>query len=439
MPDAVVHGTIDTGAAQEIGATRQGRLLVDSTFSAGSTDAFSRLRVSSPLTMFDSSHRFSDNGLWATSASTGGAASFNANEGCVDLVVTAASGSQVIRETKRVFAYQPGKSLKADCSFVFNAPKAGLRQRAGYFDAANGYYVEMADSLDALCFTERSSVSGSLSELRISRLSGVYGAEDTGWNYDKLDGSGPSGITLDPTASQIFAIDMEWLGAGTVCAGFYINRELVPCHLFNHANIAKTTYITTACLPLRYEITNTSATSSGSVLKQICSTVMSEGGYELRGAPGTAGQAIGAPFALATLGTRYPVVAIRLKSNQLNSVVLPTSAYLMGVGNNHNYKWEVVTDCAISGGSWISAGANSSVEYNITGSAISGGTSSAAGFFSSSNQSTAMASLLRSQLFSFQLERNPFTLTPAVFALAVSCDTAASSVYGSIDWEQVTR
>jgi len=29
-------------------------------------DAFGRLRVSAPYTLFDSSHRYGDNGLWAT-------------------------------------------------------------------------------------------------------------------------------------------------------------------------------------------------------------------------------------------------------------------------------------------------------------------------------------------------------------------------------------
>ena len=439
MPDSVVHGTISTGAAQEIGATREGRLWVDSAFSDSSADAFGRLRVSSPQTLFDSAHRFTDNGMWATSATSGGAAVFNSNQGLVDLNVTTASGSQVLRETRKIFPYQPGKSLRIDCSFVFNSPKTGLRQRAGYFDSQNGHYVEMTDTLSSFCFVERSYVTGAVVETKISRLGGVHGAGDTGWNYDKLDGSGPSRIVFDPTTSQIFALDIEWLGVGTVCAGFYINRRFIPCHLFHHANMIKSTYTTTACLPLRYEIVNTAATASASTLKQICSTVISEGGYELRGAPGTIGQTIGSPYQLASAAVRYPVVAMRLKASQLNSVVVPTAAYLMGVGNGHFYRWEIVTDCSVSGGTWVDAGANSSVEYNLTGSSLSGGSSRLSGYFSSSNQSTAMANILRDQFLDLQLERDPFTATPSVLAIVVSCDTASSNVYGSVDWEQVTH
>jgi hypothetical protein len=104
-------------------------------------DAFGRLRVSNPFTLFDSSHRFADNGLWSTGTATGGTATFNSAQGLIDLAVTAASGSEVIRETTKVFSYQPGKSLLVLNTFVMNAAKTGLRQRVGYYGAANGFYL----------------------------------------------------------------------------------------------------------------------------------------------------------------------------------------------------------------------------------------------------------------------------------------------------------
>jgi len=44
-------------------------------------DSFERLRVSEPFTLFDSSHRYRDNGLWSTGATGGATAGFNANGG----------------------------------------------------------------------------------------------------------------------------------------------------------------------------------------------------------------------------------------------------------------------------------------------------------------------------------------------------------------------
>ena len=95
-------------------------------------DAFGRLRVSNPFTLFDSSHRFADNELWSTATATGGTATFNSAQGLVDLAVTAAYGSEVVRETTKVFSYQPGKSLLVLSTFVMSAAKTNLRQRVGY-------------------------------------------------------------------------------------------------------------------------------------------------------------------------------------------------------------------------------------------------------------------------------------------------------------------
>ena len=123
-------------------------------------DAFGRLRVSNPFTLFDSSHRFADNGLWSTATATGGTATFNSDQGLVDLAVTAASGSEVLRETTKVFSYQPGKSLLVLSTFVMSAAKTNLRQRVGYYGSNNGYYLELNNS--TVSFVERSSVSGAV-------------------------------------------------------------------------------------------------------------------------------------------------------------------------------------------------------------------------------------------------------------------------------------
>jgi len=130
---------------------------VEVTLPPVSSDAFGRLRVSNPFTLFDSSHRFDDNDLWSTATVTGGTAVFNANQGLVDLNVTASSGSSVTRETIKVFSYQPGKSLLVMNTFVMNAPKAGLTQRVGYYGSDNGFYLEQAGS--AIAFVERSIVN----------------------------------------------------------------------------------------------------------------------------------------------------------------------------------------------------------------------------------------------------------------------------------------
>jgi len=394
-------------------------------------DAFGRLRVSEPFTMFDSSHRFDDNDLWATATATSGTAVFNANQGLVDLNVTAASGSSVIRETIKVFAYQPGKSLLVLNTFVMSPAKTGLTQRVGYYGANNGFYLEQAGS--SVSFVKRSVVTGSLVNTPVLQAN---------WNGDKLDGSGPSGLTLDLTKAQILWMDLEWLGVGSVRMGFVINGQFIICHTFNHANIIDSTYITTASLPLRYEIFNTAGTTGASTLKQVCSTVISEGGYELRGKQQSIGTPITTPMTFAVAGTYYPVVGIRLISTRLDAIVIATAISLIGLGNGKNYQWRVVNgNVSISGGSWLPAGGDSAVEYNITGTSATGGRILASGYVNSSNQGSPSINILKEALFANQLERNALTGTPyeLVIEMAIDVTGGLSGAYASIDWEEVSR
>ena len=396
--------------------------------SAFSTDAFGRLRSSDPFTLFDSSHRYADNNLWATAVATSGTSTFNAAQGLVDLAVTSASGSEVIRETNKVFPYQPGKSLLVMNTFVMSPAKTNLRQRVGYFGAQNGYYVQLDGS--TLSFVERSFVTGSVALNPVAQSS---------WNGDKLDGTGPSGLTLDITKSQIFWMDLEWLGVGSVRLGFVINGRFILCHTFHHANLVASTYITTASLPLRYEITNTGATSGSSTLKQICSTVISEGGYELRGLQQAVGVPINAARTLGGAAIQTPIVSIRLKSTRLDAIVILTAISLMG-SSSSDFNWTVTASGTVSGGTWVDAGANSSVEYNLGGT-ISGGRVLASGYFNSSNQSTPSIDILKEALFKFQLERDSIAAVPVPYNLSLTAAgaSAGQTVFGSMDWEEVSR
>tara|TARA_R110001606_G_C15311631_1_gene643650 strand:+ start:75 stop:1331 length:1257 start_codon:yes stop_codon:yes gene_type:complete len=396
-------------------------------FAATKTDAFNRLRVSSPLTLFDSSHRFADNDLWVEDTTGTASSTFSQDEGLIDMDVGTASGDEIIRETTKVFSYQPGKSLLVLNTFVFDEAKTNLRQRVGYFGTSNGMYLEQTDT--TVNFVERSLVTGSVTETRVAQAN---------WNIDRLDGTGPSGITLDLSKAQILWMDIEWLGLGSVRIGFIIDGQFILCHTFHHANLITSTYITTASLPLRYEITNTGTTSSSSTLKQICSTVISEGGYELRGRQQAVGTPITDTYNLATAGTYYPIVSIRLKSARLDAIVILTALSALPTENG-DFNWRVVAGGSTTAGSWVSAGANSSVEYNLTGTATSGGRVLASGFVKSSNTTGSGVDILKEALFKFQLERNTFTSTAEELSLVMASNGNNDEVYGSLDWEEVTR
>ena len=409
--------------------------------SGTAVDAFGRARVSNPVTLFDSFHRYQDNGKIGTANSSGTTVTHDANSSSVLLNVGTANNNYVYRESNRVFAYQPGKSLQILETFVMAPAQTGLRQRYGYFNADNGFFLEQDGH--NIYFVKRSKSTGTIVETRVAQAD---------WNIDALDGSNvgpdpqgtptqnrnPSGLTLDLSKSQILWHDIEWLGVGSVRVGFVINGKFIHCHTWNHANLLDIPYMTTACLPLRCEIQNTADTANTSNLRVICATVISEGGYQLTGRPRTAGQLPNTSYTLATAGVYYPVAAIRLKSERPDAIVVPKNINLMAkTGNGTTQKWALISGANVTGGTWVSAGTDSSVQYNITGTGLTGGNQLKAGYIYQAQQGATPATL-QGDTFLFQLERNNFTGTNSTFILAVAGGADNDTCVGSIDWEEIT-
>ena len=398
-------------------------------FSPTQSDAFGRLRVSSPFTLFDSAHRYQDNGKVSVYTNGTATSTHDANSSTIDMTIGTANGDSVIRESTRVFAYQPGKSLQILTTFCMSPAKNNLRQRIGYFDVSNGIYLERSNGT-AYFVLRSSSANGTPVERKIAQ---------TEWNINTF----PQ-LNLDRV--QILWFDVEWLGVGSVRAGFVIDGAFVHCHTFHNANTEisagvplTTTYMGTACLPVRAEITNTGVTASSSTYKQICTSVISEGGFELRGRPRSVGHQLNAPVTLSTTNTIYPILSIRLKAGRDGAIVLPKN-FSFAPLTSANYRWQLIQGIT-SGGTWIDAGSSdSSVEYNLTATSI---TSTQfvyeQGFVLATNQSVAAPSL-QDFPFAFQLERNTLS-SPKVyyeFILAAATTAQNPTVVASINWEELT-
>jgi hypothetical protein len=383
------------------------------TLGTGSTDAFGRLRTSQPYTLFDSRARYYDHNDFSNVNVTGGTVVYDTNSSTFRLNVTAANGSSVIRETKRVFPYQPGKSLLVLATFCMNTPKTNLRQRVGYFTTNNGVYFENDGTYNYLVI--RSYSSGALVEDRVRQ---------DAWDNPF------AALNVDRT--QIFWIDVEWLGVGSVRCGFVINGAYVLCHTFHHANIIgnTTTYMTTATLPVRYEITNTAATAGTSMMRQICSTVISEGGYNAFTYSETAGRGTSV-LRLATAGTYYPVVSIRLASTRLDAIVLPRQVDVLSPTVNY-YRWKLVLNPTLTGATWAGTSTSGTIEYDTAATAISGGTELQAGYVSSRELSE-----LGADAFAFQLGRTLAGVSDIV-TLAMAATSNNADVLAQIGWQEIT-
>jgi hypothetical protein len=173
----------------------------------------------------------------------------------------------------------------------------------------------------------------------------------------------------------------------------------------------------------------------------VCSTVISEGGYQLKGLQQAIGTPILTPRTFAVAGTYYPIVSIRLIPTRLDAIVISTAVSILGLGNGKNYAWRVVQSGITTGGSWIPAGGGSAVEYNLTGTSATGGRILAQGYVNSSNQGSPSINILKEALFANQLERNSFTgvARELIVETAVQTTSGGEGIYASIDWEEVSR
>ena len=325
-------------------------------------DAFGRLRTSEPRTIFDSQLEYDlQRVVWESNLGGSSTDTHVPGSSGTTLAVTAATET-AIRQTRKYHRYQPGKSQLVKVTGTLKAAVAGVDKRMGYFDGENGVFLEQ-NSTTALNFVIRSKVSGSVVNSKVAQAS---------WNIDAMDGAGVSGITLDVTKSQLIIIDLAWLSVGRVRVGFEIGTVIHYVHEFHNANTNTGPYMTTANLPVRYEIDNTTGASTASILC-LCSTVISEGGadHDLSlefAADSGAAQSIGT--------TENAILAIRPKAT-FNSItnrgeVIPFDVHVYSASQAG---WARVWYGATLGGSpsFSSSNADSIVEFDVAATTVTGG------------------------------------------------------------------
>lgn len=393
-------------------------------------DAFGRLRVSQPVTLFDSQQRFGPDEAFVSNTAVSGSVTYLPTQSSCNLTVVNSTGSYAARESGYIFQYQPGKSLLALMTFVM-APKSSgnLRQRVGYFGKDNGFYLELSDDL---YLVQRSNVTGTVSNTLVS---------NTAWNSDHLDGTGPSGVNLDITKAQIFWTDIEWLGVGDVRCGFIIDGKFITAHTFKHANISSSAYMTTACLPLRYEIqslgTGGPATSN---LTQICSTVISEGGQNqplrLFSNLHTFSVTVGA-------NTWVPIMSLQLAPGRLDAMaqIKQIEIVLSTTDTVQWALWSNVTAANLTGESFSLGAPSTSVQVDRAATAIdvTYGRQIAGAIVSNSVINTPIGGVAELGAYFSQISRNSFTQTSDIFSLCLFSDVNAATVAGTalLSWQEI--
>lgn len=270
-------------------------------------DAFGRIRTSHPLTLFSSKQVVDAQPLFFDDQQTSGSGTSStytaASSGSVMAVSANTAGTRV-RQSFRRMNYQPGKSQLFFATFLFGAAATGITRRVGLFDSNNGVFLEQISTGPR--FVTRKSTSDTATA-------------QTNWNLDKLDDTGPSGITLDLTKGQILVIDYEWLGIGTVRFGFIIDGQFIYAHKAHTANIGTAVYHNNPNLPVRYSISN-DGTGAAATMTAICNSVSSEGGFDNPGIQRNIDR-VTTPLTTLNNAALYPVLGIKLKTTHQMATV----------------------------------------------------------------------------------------------------------------------
>lgn len=384
----------------------------------GSIDAFGRQRVSDAVTLFDSQLQYNALPLlWQTVGD--GTATHVPAKAAVQMTVTA--GQTLLRQSRTYVRYQPGKSQLILLTGVLGAAVAGVTKRAGYYDDDNGIFFELTTG--GLYVVKRSKVTGVVVDTRV-------GMAD--WNVIPR----AAGAGIDSTKAQIFLIDLEWLGVGRVRTGFVVDGEIIYVHEFVHANEIASVYMSTANLPLRYELIST--TGAASDMFQICSTVQSEGGFQAEmGIP----HAVGNGATGISVTTRRAVLSIRPKAtfNTLvnRGAIIPESVQVYATGTPVYF--EIVYGGALGGSPVFgSVGDNSIVEYDVAGTTVTGGEVIDAGFVvvsgtgGNARGSEQNALLSRLPLVLDKAGANPLTLSVVTTGIG-----GAATVHAAVGWREL--
>jgi hypothetical protein len=315
--------------------------------------------------------------------------------------------------------------------------QTNLIQQVGYFSAQNGVYLQQSGTgSSSASLNVRTYTSGSVVNTSVVQPS---------WNVDKFDGTGPSGVTLDLTKTQIFFIDIEWLGVGSVRTGFVINGIFYTAHIFNNANVQTLVYMTTAILPLRYYIEATGTVTGTPSLQMICSSVISEGGYEQVGQPYFASKGTD-----TTVTTSYvPIVSIRINVTYAGAIVIPAGVNFISTATGTNYyTLALVKNATLTGATWATSMAGTQVEVDTAATAMTAPTTDQIfqlDYLASSNQ--ARGSLDAPTGYNYDLQvgfaasltnANGFASTSDTYTLCAKVQSGTATGIGSIQFWDLT-
>jgi hypothetical protein len=383
--------------------------------------SLNRAKVSTDTVVFYNASQYDTSStIWDQQINGTGTVSYDPFSGATTLRTGTTPGDEIIRQTRKVIPYTPGRQNQIIFGAIPTVADPGIRQRLGLFDERNGIYFENDQGVFN-CVLRRDTPGG-IVETRIPREN---------FNVDRFDGLGPSGIDVSLALQQTFVIEYEWTGGGQVEFALLINNNKFPAHQFNTTNFLSYPYINSPYLPLRVELTNISASTIGRLdLNSVA--VSTEGdrtafNSELNVATPLAG--------VRTAGSNVfrPVLSVRLRPDRLSGIV-NIKAFQASTLDNTAIYYQVIENTALTGANWTNYSPDSWVQTDFESTDYTGGTILSTGFLSQNNLG-GVISLTRGSLN--QLGRQTMGTTSEIFTVVIASVAPVKDVFASINWEEI--
>ena len=203
----------------------------------------------------------------------------------------AATNSTGVLTSEDVLEYFPGIGALARFTALYTTGVVGNTQFVGIGTALNGLFIGF-NGVD-FCINRRASGTNNITT-------------QANFNVDKLDGTGPSTMTLDPTKGNVYQISYQWLGFGQITFSVEdpLGGRFTVFHAIRYANANTTTSITQSTLPFKIESNNT--TNATAIVVKVPSLAAF-----IQGTPGTESFLIHGASNSKTLTTEVAVLTIR--------------------------------------------------------------------------------------------------------------------------------
>ena len=357
--------------------------------------------------------------IYSSITNLGGSINYDISTGSINLQTDITSGSSITLRTNQFYKVHSGKTLILRQGIQFNSSGSNNNTSFGLFDDNYGIYFKVSNSLLRAGFLDTMS-TGLTNEI-----------SSIDFNYDKLDGSGPSSQILDITKYNLYEIRMSW--HGILVLDFFVNGFL--CHSMRNYNNTNKPFFQINKLPLTIKLENLSSSSATSLYYKDSSILLENGlnndYYSFSATTDT----------IKTVSyVEKPILSIRSK-NLINSIenrqiIIPKLLGIFTQGSR--IKFKLLVNPILSGASFTSVNSNSSAEYDITASSFSGGEQIYSNYIATNEGSVDLDLSNIFNLYGRNIKQNAFATSVDILTIIVASDSKVSTrVSSTILWNEV--